>query len=111
MSSRTAFDASDTFVLVGALVITSGVLVMAGFFLAAIVFSSESTIVVPFVATFAGFHEESGSSAVALQINWWMLGLLNTLLTLTLWIFARRFKRNASEDSAAPADCATAGAD
>ncbi|AIY01938.1 hypothetical protein ART_2339 [Arthrobacter sp. PAMC 25486] len=73
--------------------IAVSVVAIAGMLLAALAFTNETTIAIPLVATFDGFRDNGGSSAVTVQGNWWAAGLVALVLAVPLWVFALRYRR------------------
>lgn len=82
-----------TFVMLCSIVISVSVVAIASMSLAALAFTNETTVVIPFVATFNGFHEASGSSAVTVNGSWGATAIVTLVLALPLWAVALRYRR------------------
>jgi len=78
------------FVLLSALPITAGIVLVAGMLLAAIAFTSATSIQIPFVVTFGGFEDESGAHAVSVAESWAAAAALTFILAGPLAAVALR---------------------
>jgi hypothetical protein len=65
---------------------------ITGMLLAALAFSSGTSIGIPFVATFDGLRESGGSPTVTITGSWTAIGVGSMLLALPLWIVALRMR-------------------
>lgn len=91
MDHRRAEGQSDSgelarhlFLIACSLGITVGLVATAGMLLAATAFATASTLVVPLVATFEGFHDTGGTNAVTVTGSWTMAGAVTIVLAILL---------------------------
>ncbi|KNY05160.1 hypothetical protein AKH00_12290 [Microbacterium sp. GCS4] len=68
----------------------SGLIATVGMLLAAVAFTTARTIVIPFIATFEGFHDSGGTNAVTVTGSWAMAGALTIALTIIASFFVLR---------------------
>lgn len=78
------------FLIACSLGIAIGVVATAGMLLAATAFATASTLVVPLVATFEGFHDAGGTKAVTVTGSWGMAGALTIMLAFVLTLLVLR---------------------
>lgn len=82
--------AGRLFIVAYSLGIAVGIVTTAGMLLAATAFATASTLVVPLVATFQGFHDAGGTNAVTVTGSWAMAGAVTIILTFLLSFVALR---------------------
>lgn len=70
---------------------------IAAMLLAAFAFANERTVAIPLVASFVGFRDAGGSSAVAVTGSWPAAGVVALLLALPMWVVALRHRGSAEE--------------
>ncbi|WP_139205458.1 hypothetical protein [Plantibacter sp. MMLR14_011] len=99
---KTTMDARPTrstgwvhlaFMVACALGISIGVTAIIGMLLAALAFSQTTTIVVPFIATFHGFLDTTGTQAVTVSGSWAAAGILAMVAAAALSALAARRRR------------------
>ena len=82
--SRSRERASSSLVVLHSLVISIGLVLVAGMLVAATAFSSGTTIAIPLIATFHGFSESGTSPAVTITGSWGTAIVLVAAVTATL---------------------------
>lgn len=82
--------AEKVFVILCSIFISSAMLAIAGMLSAAFAFTNATTIRLPFVATFEGLIEVSGSNAVVIDVTWIGVLLLILLVSAPICIFSLR---------------------
>ncbi|CAH0230336.1 MULTISPECIES: hypothetical protein [Plantibacter] len=78
------------FMVACALGISIGVTAIMGMLLAALAFSQTTTIVVPFIATFHGFLDTTGTHAVTVTGSWAAAGVVAMVVAAALSALAAR---------------------
>lgn len=91
-----SFSSTDAFVLACALGISVGTLATAIMLLASLAFSQALTIAIPFIATFHGFLDSTGTNAVSITGSWLAVGILVVVETVTIWALARLFRHRST---------------
>ncbi|MFJ4223698.1 hypothetical protein [Microbacterium sp. NPDC089695] len=84
------------FIVACPLGIVAGLVATAGMLLAVTAFATARTIIIPFVATFDGFHDGGETNAVSITGSWEAAGAL--VLALTFLLSFALFRRVRTPD-------------
>ena len=82
----------DAFFVACALGISVGSIAVAIMLLASFAFSHALTIAVPFIATFHGYLDSTGTNAVSVTGSWLAVGILVVAETALMWAIAWLFR-------------------
>lgn len=90
MSRTRIFTSDRIFVMACSVAIATGIVAIAGMCLAGVAFSNATTITIPWIATFDGFRDESGSPAVTITASWQAAAVVTLALAAALWVVMLR---------------------
>lgn len=90
MSKGTALGPGRVFVMVGAVSISTSIVLIAGMLLAALAFANGVSLTVPLIASFDGSRSLDDSPAVTVDGSWIAAAAVALMFGLPMGIFAAR---------------------